>query len=156
VPCIIRYPIDGLGFGPAEDSCNIGNNWGKYPEMKLYAGTHVLQSSSTNASGIRVQPHPFGSMRLTASYDSARNLSSQAVYAAFDFNSHGATYRLAFSHLDTGEPAGHYPPQGFLESYPTAVAFVDDQTMVYQEQGPSGTNAAVIVRPWQTAIEWYP
>ena len=155
VPCIVRYPIDDSGFGPAEDICNLGAHWGDYPEMKVYGGNLVLESAMS-AYGVLQQPDPFGSMRISSEYfDATQNLAASVALLTFNFSSRAATYQLIITEKDTGEPIGHYPPRGAVFGYPSSVVFLDDGTMLYLAQSVAG-NKAVIVPQWQTAIEKYP
>jgi hypothetical protein len=167
VPCVSRHPIDALGFGPPEDICNIGNNWGKYPEMKNHGGALFLESPNVSV-GLLMVPDIAGNILSPYTYDNSRNLGLVTATVSFDFNTRAATYRLAFAAMDTGAPVGHYPARTTLKGpdfntppklapvYVTAAVIIDDDTMVYLER-PGGTrNQVTIVPNWQTAMERYP
>jgi hypothetical protein len=148
--CLVRFPVDEWGFGPAENFCDLGANWGKYPEMKIYAGTFVLENGS-GAYGFRSRPGALGSFRLPTSYDAARNISVDAVQLAVDSHSAEPGYRLLLSQLDTGEPLGHYPARTLIGAFPSSALFLDNDTLLYIQEGYSVT----VVPKWQTAIERY-
>jgi hypothetical protein len=153
VPCLARYPVDGLGFGPPEDFCNPGADWGKYPEMKVYAGTLVLENSA-GAFGIQQEPDVFDDMRLAGSYDTLHNLIATANIATFNFNTRAATYQINLARLDTAQPLGHYPRTTVLNAYPSQFTFLDDGTMVYFES-PSLTSGGdvAVVPQWASASQ---
>ena len=156
VPCVVRFSVDGFGFGPAEDFCNIGANWGAYPEMKVYAGTLVLEDSS-GAYGINQQPDVGGNMRIAAYYDASLDLVSTLYSLIFQFmNTSSSAYRIAFSQMSTGQPIGHFPPEGWIDmagEYPSSIMFADNETMLYFNRFSAQT---AIVPNWQTAIQRYP
>jgi hypothetical protein len=154
VPCVSRHPIDALGFGPPEDICNIGNNWDKYPEMKIYGGALLLESRNVSV-GLLMVPDNVGNMLSPYTYDNSRNLGIVTAALSFDFNTRATTYRLAFVAMDTGAPVGHYPARTPL-AYATAVVIIDDDTMVYLERPAGSPNQVTIVPNWQTAMERYP
>jgi hypothetical protein len=167
VPCVSRHPIDAFGLGTPEDICDIGNNWGKYPEMKNHGGVLFLESRNASV-GLLLIPDIGGNMLSPYTYDSSRNLGIVTALLSFDFNTRASTYRLAFIAMDTGAPVGHYPARTILKGpdfntpsklapvYVTSVVILDDDTMVYLER-PGGTrNQVTIVPNWQTAMERYP
>jgi hypothetical protein len=156
-PCLVRYPFDELGFGTPDDVCDFGSNWGKYQEMKRYAGALVLESPA-GAFGLRDRPESFD-MRLPSSFDPSNDLAAMPWVMSFDSSTRTATYRIVLSSLSTGEPIGHYPPASVISSLQTPVVFLDDGTMVYLSQDPlrsSATGFVVIVPQWASAIERYP
>jgi hypothetical protein len=148
VPCMVRYPVDAQGFGPAEDFCNLGNHWGKYPEMKIYAGTLVLQNQY-HAYGIADQPDAFGSMLIVADYDPKINLSASPFLVSFSPGS--GSYRIALTRLGSGEAYGVYPKYSTV-GYPTSVVFVDDQAMLFYI---SLAQNVIIIPKWKNAIQPY-
>ncbi|MEO8659175.1 MAG: hypothetical protein ABI693_11935 [Bryobacteraceae bacterium] len=156
VPCVIRYPVDAFGFGQPEDFCNPGIVWGKYPEMKVYGGSLVLQDDQHLVAILSQLAN--GTLRWAADFDPSLNVASRPYLLGFDPNSRTATYYLMFSRMDTGEPTGHYPKTVPLSGLPQGMVILDDQTMVFYEQYIAGYNGgtAVIVPQWQTAVEWYP
>lgn len=167
VPCVSRHPIDAYGFGPPEDICNIGNNWGKYPEMKRTERALFLESQSECVE-LLINPDGFGNVLSPVTYDNSRNLGIVTNTLSFDFNTRAATYRLVFSSLDKGSAIGHYPartplrgpdfntPPNFVPVYANNVVIVDDETMVYLERSGGIRNQVTIVPSWQKDLERYP
>lgn len=140
-PCVARYPIDSLGFGPPENFCNLGFEWGKYPEMQTYAGILVLADAS-GAIPIATKPNNLGSLRLPQSVDIAKNIVANPYDEA----------RIILSDLGTGVLTGAYPPQGGVAA--TTVLFLNDETMVFQEVTLGGLLASVVAH-WPSAIQPY-
>ena len=157
VPCLVRYPVDGWGFGQPEDFCYPGIEWGKYPEMKAYSGTLVLQND-WEAFGI-LSGLDYNSLRVIANFDPARDVVSRTgmnINASFN----AAGYRIDFSRMSTGEKLGHFPRIN-QAIYPTQMTFLDDDTLVYLEKrlangAVSGPASAVVVSNWRSAMEAYP
>jgi len=162
-PCIVRYPVDSLGFGPAEDLCSLGREWGKYPEMKTWLGTLVLEAGG-RSQGLRVGPSDYGEFLVLASFDAARNIG--ATNSLVWSSSTTQKFALQLWRLDSGEPIGHYPRQccnelGALFAFDPieSVRFLDDGSLIVIERSWS-TGAklytATVVADWETAIERYP
>ena len=99
IPCLVRFPIDASGLGAPDELCQLGQQWGKYPEMKTFADALVLHVGD-NLFGFRTQPDRFGSLQIPASYDIARGLTITNSSLGF-----------LFSDLRSGESIGHVPAQ---------------------------------------------
>jgi hypothetical protein len=150
VGCLVRYPIDDLGFASPENLCNLPEDWGKYPEMKLYGGNLVLENGS-GADWVLPRPDSSGNMRVFSSIDPSRDIVAFLDIASFNSQTASAQYRITFRKLSTNEPIGHYPRVGTLSPLPVTVVFLSDNTMLYGQIG-----GVAIIPNWRTAIELYP
>jgi hypothetical protein len=149
VPCIVRYAIDALGFSPPEKFCNLGFEWGKYPEMQSYAGTLALADANGSVA-VSTTPNSLGSLRLSQSLDVAKNLVATPTTLSFNFATRLSTNRITFSNLNTGDAIGNYPSQGTLGVL-GPVLFLNDGTMVFQEN----SSTVSIVPQWQSVMQPY-
>lgn len=151
-PCLIRYPIDALGFSPPENLCNPGASWGKYPEMNDYSGS-LLLANTGGTIGIRPYLTSSTSMQTSRAYFPDRNL----VAISSSHPSDGPqgriwSYRIRFERMDGEEPLGHFPSGGIMDKFPNSIEVIDDETMIYLEDG----GMLAIVHDWKSATEWYP
>jgi len=149
-PCLVRYPLDALGFAPPEEICNLAAEWGKRAEMKI-AGKTLLLVEGADAIGINVTRSQERTLRSFArTYDLAQNLAASATVATLTLNNSVESYRIGFSRADRGESIGHFPAQSGLSRQPTNIQFLDDGTMVYFD------GEAVVVAPdWRSSTQFY-
>lgn len=125
-PCLVRYPVDALGFGAAEDICNPGGDWGKYAEMRRYGDRLILQGRH---SAIRILP---GSVNTSLDQSPSLIVPSQNLEIRSEIIVPYDGYGLRLYRLDSGEPAGIYPPGSPLRrSQP--LALIDGEILVFLE-----------------------
>ncbi len=145
-PCLVRYPIDTLGFSHPEEICNPDAVWGAYPEMKRYWSVLALADGEATV-------HLYG-------YNSRNIVYPPAGVHVFelgeiDRRSRDFVYRIFFRDLENGVLRGHYPRNGFLAESVSSITFVGESAMVYKVFGLHPTGSVTIVPNWREHVEWY-
>lgn len=129
--CVVRYPLDELGFGPPESFCNLSADWGKYPEMRFRGGIPVLENES-ECYGINDQTQSV----MSGTFDVPRGVRA-IPYGIIDFVD-----------INTGDRIGRFPKNGTFDARASSVMFLDDGSMLYFISGQ-----VVVVPNWQDEIE---
>jgi hypothetical protein len=153
-PCLVRYEIDQLGISPPEELCNVGQQWGKYAEMKTYDGVMVLEAFDTlralNVTADTVSANDFLTM------DTAQNLSADWVGQTLPVNDHPTAFEIVIKHLDTGEPIGHLPSTGYFLAKGIGKLTIIGNLLLFLEVTGRGSGFVGIVYYWPDKIQRYP
>jgi hypothetical protein len=152
--CLVRYAIDELGFSPPEEFCNLALEWGKYAEMKTYAGMMVLEALNT-ARALSVSPGAVG-LKDYLTIDLSQNLTAEAPSEILPINGRPTGTEIVLAKLDTGEPIGHAPSSGvFLNAGITDITVVGN-LLLFLESSRTSPSFVGIIYDWPNNIETYP
>lgn len=145
-PCMVRYPIDALGFSHPEEICAPESEWGAYPEMKRYGTMPALADGEATIHAY------YGNARLSI-YPPGE------VYASsvgnIDARNGNFVWRLFFWDLQNGVLRGHYPRNGAFANHMASVTFVGESAMVYYVFDLYSKGSVAVVPNWREHVEWY-
>ena len=144
-PCMVRYPIDALGFSHPEEICDPESEWGAYPEMKRYGTMPALADGGATVHAyygndwLSIYPHgEVYAFRVTD----------------IDARNRDFVRRIFFRDLQDGVLLGHYPRNGAFASGMASITFVGESAMVYYVFDDFSTGVAVVPN-WREHVEWY-
>lgn len=146
-PCVIRYPVDALGFAPPEEFCDRARDWHKYPEMRRYLDLDALE----HGRQLHNVDDAFGISTLNA----AMRLELRTFLAGFNPSSQTAIYQIIFHDLETGRRIGHFPSFGAIDGFPAFISLVGEEALVFLKLRGGSPAGLRIVRDWRSQVEWY-
>jgi hypothetical protein len=153
VPCVARFPMDAFGLGAPQDFCNLGFEWGTYPEMQTYSGTLGLADAS-GAYAVNTSPDVTGEILLSAGFDFADNVMATPYGLTFNLTTRATTERILFSNLTTGAWIGDYPAQSVLIGAVGKIIFLSDGTLIFSMTSSASSNVTIVPN-WLSAMQSY-
>ena len=145
-PCMVRYPIDALGFSHPEEICDPESEWGAYPEMKRYGTMPALADGEATIHAY------YGNARLSI-YPPGEVYAFSVV--DIDARNGNFVWRLFFWDLQNGVLRGHYPRNGAFANHMASVTFVGESAMVYYVFDLYSKGSVAVVPNWREHVEWY-
>jgi hypothetical protein len=144
--CIARYPVDGFGFGPPEQLCNLSSIWGKYPEM-TYSGDALVLRDGIQMVEVKPYYDSTRTMRGQWTYLAEQGLQWRRVLTSFNLNSREFTSRIEFRTLDGSFPVGVFPRSGTVR-FVDSPELLEDGTMVVV-----WNDSLRVISDWRAVIE---
>ena len=133
-PCLVRYPYDRLGFDQPEDICDIAGAWGRWDEMKIYAGSRYLQYGNEF-------------WQIAAPTSANRWVIARKVWC--DTVEGMCAHNLNLVDLATGSGVAFYPPDSPLVGSVRTTAFVRGALVYHDYNLSRGYSKAIILPDWR-------
>jgi hypothetical protein len=145
-PCLVRYPYDRLGFDRPEDICDIAAAWGRWDEMKTYAGSRYLQYGN---EFWQIAAPTSANRWVIARKVWCDTAEGMCVTQNLDIN--GSTSVTAFGLVDlaTGNGVGFNPPNSPLLGTVMKAAFVRGALIYHDYNLSKQYSKATVLPDWR-------